>query len=81
MLQAFAISQMHVFLATQVRELVPSHVLPNQAVTLQQLGEAGEKLAWDIFHTALAPVLACERMGCVVFQFQLSFLDTVKVSS
>ncbi|GAX79803.1 hypothetical protein CEUSTIGMA_g7243.t1 [Chlamydomonas eustigma] len=66
-------------LPKKVRELVSSDVLPHDAVvTLQQLGDAGEKLAWDLFHAALAPVIACNKMGCVVFQFQLSFLDTVK---
>ncbi len=33
-------------------------------------------MVWDIFHAAIEPVLRAGRMGCVVFQFQLSFQDT-----
>ncbi len=52
------------------------HSPHHHAVTLQQLGRAGEQLVWDAFHAALRPIVRAARMGCVVFQFQLSFLDT-----
>ena len=29
-------------------------------------------MVWDIFHEALQPVIQAWRMGCVMFQFQVT---------
>lgn len=65
----------------QVRHLVPPGTAPQQPVSRQQLGAEGEQLVWDAFHDALSPVVQAGRMGCVVFQFQLSFTATPQVSA
>ncbi|KXZ47375.1 hypothetical protein GPECTOR_36g96 [Gonium pectorale] len=42
-------------------------------LSLEQLGPELEAAVWGAFHACLEPVMKAGRMGCVVFQFQLSF--------
>ena len=55
---------------------MPSNSPQHLSVSLEQLGASVEQKAWDIFHAALEPVIRAGKMGAVVFQFQLSFLDS-----
>ncbi|KAG2496693.1 hypothetical protein HYH03_005110 [Edaphochlamys debaryana] len=42
-----------------------------ETVSLEELGAEVEAVVWEVFHACLEPVIKAQRMGAVVFQFQL----------